>query len=266
MWRARSWRWATCVLTAASLGGCHSATSAALDIATTSSVQNSGLLDALLPAYREQTGVDVRVHAAGSGRALQMMAEGLVQLVISHAPDAEARALQQHPDWVRHELAHNRFIIVGPSSDAAGVGAAADAADAFRRIAQSSVPFVSRGDLSGTHEREAALWEAAGVRPPRERLIVSGRGMALALRHADQARGYTLSDEATYRQFERELELRLLFQGDVRLVNTYAVLYPQSEPGGRQLAAWLVGDAGRERIGGFAIGGKPVFEVPAARH
>jgi tungstate transport system substrate-binding protein len=221
------------------------------------------LLDALLPAYREDSGVDVRVHAAGSGRALQMMAEGLVQLVISHAPEAEIRALLEHPDWVRLELAYNQFVIVGPSSDPAGVGAARDAADAFRRIGQSAVPFVSRGDLSGTHERENALWDAAGTRPPAERLIVSGRGMALALRHAHELSGYTLSDEATFRQFEGELELQLLFEGDARLLNTYAVLHPRSDASASRLASWLIGDEGRARISGFAIGGTPVFTVPA---
>ncbi len=262
---APRWTWATCALAAAlSLVSCHTDRPQPLDIATTSSVQNSGLLDALLPAYRESSGVEVRVHAAGSGRALQMMAEGLVQLVISHAPDAESRALAAHPDWIRLELASNQFVIVGPPSDPAGVRAAADAPDAFSRIAESSTPFVSRGDLSGTHEREDALWEAAGARPPPARLIVSGRGMALALRHADEVRGYTLSDEATYRQFERELELQLIFEGDVRLVNTYAVLHPQSDAAARRLASWLVGGDGRERIRGFSIGGKPMFTVPAA--
>lgn len=267
MSRARSWTWASCALAAAvSLASCHPAGSPALDIATTSSVQNSGLLDALLPAYQDETGIAVRVHAAGSGRALQMMAEGLVQLVISHAPEAEARALQQHPDWTRLELAHNQFIIAGPPSDLAGVLEAADAVDAFRRIAQSSVPFVSRGDLSGTHERENALWKAADVRPPAERLLISGRGMALALRHADQVRGYTLSDEATYSQFERELELQRLYEGDPRLLNTYAVIYPRAEVTASHLADWLVGDEGRARIGGFTIGGQPMFQVPASRH
>jgi tungstate transport system substrate-binding protein len=254
----------TCALAAAlSLTNCTTTRPQPLDIATTSSVQNSGLLDALLPAYREDSGVVVRVHAAGSGRALQMMAEGLVQLVISHAPDAETRALGEHPDWIRLDLAYNQFVIVGPPSDAAGVRAASDAAEAFRRIAQSSLPFVSRGDLSGTHERENALWDAAGMRPPAERLIVSGRGMALALRHANELSGYTLSDEATFRQFEHELELHLLFQGDARLLNTYAVLHPRSDAAAGRLASWLVGDEGRARIGGFAIGGKPMFTVPA---
>jgi tungstate transport system substrate-binding protein len=220
----------------------------------------------LLPAYREDTGVEIRVHAAGSGRALQMMAEGLVQLVISHAPDAESRALQEHPDWVRLDLASNQFVIVGPPSDPAGVRAAEDAADAFRRIAASSFPFVSRGDLSGTHERENALWDAAGVRPPAARLIVSGRGMALALRHANELSGYTLSDEATYQQFERELELQLLFEGDARLLNTYAVLHPQSDAAASQLATWLVSGAGRDRIREFSIGGRPMFKVPGSNH
>ncbi|HUE89239.1 MAG TPA: substrate-binding domain-containing protein [Vicinamibacterales bacterium] len=262
MWRERRWTWATCALAAAcSVAGC-SGRPHPLDIATTTSVQNSGLLDALLPAYREQSRMAVRVHAAGSGRALQMMAEGLVQLVISHAPEAEARAMEQHPDWVRLELAHNQFIIAGPSSDPARVREAADAADAFRRIAQSNVRFVSRGDLSGTHERENVLWQAAGVRPSPERLIVSGRGMSLALRHADELRGYTLSDEATYRQFERELELELLYEGDEQLVNIYAVIHPRSDAAATRLANWLVGGDGRERIRGFSIGGKPMFTVP----
>ena len=229
-------------------------------------MQNSGLLDALLPAYRDDSGVEVRVHAAGSGRALQMMGEGLVQLVISHAPEAESRALREHPDWVRLDLASNQFVILGPPSDPAGVRGAADAADAFRRIAQSSIPFVSRGDLSGTHERENAFWDAAGMRPPSARLIVSGRGMALALRHANELSGYTLSDEATYRQFERELELQLLFEGDARLVNSYSVLHPQSDAAASRLATWLVGGGGRERIRAFTIGGRPMFTVPAALH
>jgi tungstate transport system substrate-binding protein len=258
--------WATCVLAAAlSAADCSAPRSQSLEIATTSSVQNSGLLDALLPAYREDSGVEVRVHAAGSGRALHMMSEGLVQLVISHAPEAEARALNEHPDWVRFELASNQFVLVGPATDPAGVRAAADVADAFRRIAQSSVPFVARGDLSGTHEREIALWDAAGIRPPADRLMVSGRGMALALRHADELAGYTLSDEATFRQFEGDLDLQLLYEGDARLVNTYAVLHPQSDAKAGRLASWLIGDEGRARIGAFAIAGRPMFTVPDSR-
>ena len=257
---------ATWLLAAAVNGSCSTTHPPRLEIATTTSVQNSGLLDALLPFYREQTGVDVRVHAAGSGRALQMMDEGLVDLVISHAPGAEARALASHPDWLRRELASNQFVLVGPPPDPARVRESADAVDAFRRIARSAAPFVSRGDLSGTHERETQLWEAAGERPPAARLIVSGRGMALALRHADELQGYTLSDEATFRQLEPELELEMVYQGDERLRNVYAVVHPRDDSGAAAFADWLVSGGGRDRIGAFAIRGRRMFTLPAVNH
>jgi tungstate transport system substrate-binding protein len=195
-----------------------------------------------------------------------MLSEGLAQLVISHAPEAEARALQHHPDWVRGELARNRFLIVGPADDPADVGAATDAVDAFRRIATSEASFVSRGDQSGTHERENLLWDAANVRPQTERLIVSGRGMALALRHADEVRGYTLSDEATFLQLQPQIDLSALYRDDARLLNVYSVIYPRGEAGAGQLAAWLLNGDGRERIRRFTIAGKQVFELPPAVH
>jgi tungstate transport system substrate-binding protein len=154
-----------------------------LDLATTTSVQNSGLLEALLPHFRDAT---VRVHAAGSGRSLEMLADGVVDVVISHAPDAEARYLSEHPEWLYRKVAFNRFVIVGPKNDPAAVRQAADALDAFQRIAGAPVTFVSRGDSSGTHEREQALWKAADVMPPPDRLLVSGRSMAVALRHAQE--------------------------------------------------------------------------------
>lgn len=240
--------------------------SASLDIATTTSVQNSGLLAALLPAYRAQSGTDVRVHAAGSGRALQMMSEGLVRLVISHAPEAEIRALGAHPEWDKQTLAHNWFVVVGPAADPAVVRQATNAADAFRRIAQSGASFVSRGDNSGTHERELSLWDEAGVRPPENRRVISGRGMAQALRHADELQGYTLSDEATFRQVAPALELELLFAGDDRLLNTYSVIYSRADQDARELAEWLVRGEGHRRIDAFRADGYRVFTTsPAPR-
>ena len=254
--------WATFALVAATnVAGCRSAASEQLDIATTTSVQNSGLLDALLPAYRQQTNVEVRVHAAGSGRALQMLGEGLAQLVISHAPDTEARAMPQHPTWVRRPLAQNWFVIVGPAADPALVREARDVVEAFHRIAASTVPFVSRGDLSGTHERENSLWEAARARPSTERLVTSGRGMAVALRHADEVQGYTLTDEATFMQLAPELDLAVLYRGDPRLLNVYSVIYPRDDAAAVQFAEWLVTGDGRNLIGAFTIAGKKAFEV-----
>src|SRR5688572_5142005 len=240
------------------LAACAPAARPAIDIATTTSVQNSGLLDDLLPHFEP---AQVRVHAAGSGRSLEMLADGVVDLVISHAPEAESRYLATHADWRYRKLASNWFIIVGPRDDPARVREAADAVDAFRRIANSAVPFISRGDQSGTHEREQTLWSSAGVVPAPTRLIVSGRGMAQALRHADEANGYTLADDATFRQLQPQLDLIAFTIGDGRLLNTYAVIHPQGNASAETLADWLLNGDGRKRIAKFPIEGRLGFDV-----
>ena len=230
----------------------------ALDVATTTSVQNSGLLEELLPHF---TDAIVRVHAAGSGRSLEMLADGIVDLVISHAPETETRYLADHPGWLYRKLAFNRFVIVGPRADPAGIRQAGDALEAFRRIAGAPVTFVSRGDSSGTHERELMLWKAAGVMPPPERLLVSGRSMAVALRHAQERQGYTLSDEATFWQLERQLDLVVLFDGDARLLNTYAVVHPADTQAAERFASWLTRGAGRQRIDTYRVQGRVAFTM-----
>ncbi len=237
-------------------GACGGPPREYLDLATTTSVRNSGLLDALLPHFRWGT---VRVHAAGSGRSLEMLAKGMVDLVITHAPEAEVTYLAKHPDWIYRKFAHNRFVIVGPASDPADVRAAADAVDAFRRIAAAPVSFVSRGDGSGTHEREQALWKAAQVRPAPGRALVSGAGMAIALRQTHERRAYTLSDEATFWQMAPQLDLVVLFAGDARLVNTYAVVHPAGNPSAELFAEWLTRGDGRERLEAYRIKGRVAY-------
>ena len=240
------------------LAACTPAARPTIDIATTTSVQNSGLLDYLLPHFEK---AQVRVHAAGSGRALEMLADGVVDLVVSHAPETEARYLATHADWRYRKLASNWFIIVGPGDDPARIRDAADALDAFRRIAAAQVPFVSRGDQSGTHERAQAFWRWAGVEPGAGRLIVSGRGMAQALRHADEVNGYTLSDDATFRQLQPQLDLVPFTIGDERLLNTYAVIHPHSDARAEMLAEWLVTGNGRVRLAAYRIDGRIAFTV-----
>ena len=235
-------------------------TPARLDLATTTSVQHSGLLDALLPAFRDRTGTDVRVHAAGSGRALEMLNDGIVDLALTHAPDAETRSLQAHATWRYHKIAYNHFVIVGPPDDPAGTRQTQGAVEAFRRIAAARAPFVSRGDGSGTHEREQQLWALASVTPDPGDLIVSGRGMAQALRHADERRAYTLSDEATFWQFERNLQLVVLVEGDERLLNTYALVSPASAAAA-VFAEWLTSGDGRQRMAAFTVAGRRAFTV-----
>ena len=225
-----------------------------LVIATTTSVQNSGLLDVLLPAYREAT---IRVHATGSGRALQMLADGAAAFAISHAPLMELQFLAEHHGWQYQKIAYNQFVIVGPAADPAGIRAAPDAVTAFRQIAASRSFFVSRGDQSGTHEREQTFWQAANI-VPGEWLLISGRGMAQALRHADEKQGYTLSDQATFWQLESDISLITLFDKDPRLINTYAMVYRNSDPQSASFARWLNG-AGRQIIEGFLVRGRRAF-------
>jgi tungstate transport system substrate-binding protein len=213
----------------------------------------------LLPAFEEASGIVVRVHAAGSGRALQMLADGTVDAAISHAPETERRQLAQHHDWSYQKIAHNWFAIAGPDSDPAAVRGASDVVDAFRRIADAGQPFVSRGDESGTHERERSFWDAAGRRPAESKLIVSGSGMGQALRHANEARAYILTDEPTLRQMSATLDLRVLFEEDPRLVNTYAVIHRPSNARAAALARWLASHEGRETMGSFKINGQPAF-------
>jgi len=229
-----------------------------LDIATTTSVQNSGLLEVLLPRFEEAT---VRVHAAGSGRALEMMNDGVVDLVISHAPETEARNLAEHPDWTYRKLAFNRFVVVGPPGDPAGVTQTTGVLDAFRRIAAAPVDFVSRGDASGTHEREQQLWQRAGVAPSRERLLVSGRGMAITLRQAHEQQAYTLTDEATFWQLQKQLDLVVLSEGDEWLLNTYAVIHRRDSEIAGVFAEWLTTGDGRRLIEGHRIAGRAAFHV-----
>lgn len=242
----------------ANLACANSERPTALDLATTTSVKNSGLLDALLAAYTAQP---VRAHAAGSGRALEMLADGIVSVVISHAPDTEARYLARRPDWSYKKVAYNSFVIIGPPGDPAKVKGAEDPVEAFRRIAMSGSTFVSRGDGSGTHEREESLWAAAATKPSPAELLVSGRGMAVALRHADERSAYTLSDEATFWQFHDQLALVVVLSGDARLLNTYAVIYPRHDEHAAAFASWLGNGEGRRVIERFTVADKPAFSL-----
>jgi tungstate transport system substrate-binding protein len=248
------------VTVAAALGwlaACDWGASRGLDLATTTSVHNSGLLAALTAAYPEP----LRAHAAGSGRALEMLADGIVNVVISHAPGTEARYLAAHADWAYRKFAYNQYVLVGPPEDPAQVSAGVDVVDAFSRIAASGAPFVSRGDGSGTHEREDALWALAGVKPDARQLIVSGRGMAVALRHADERSAYTLSDDATFWQFEKQLQLAVLVSGDPRLLNTYAVIHPAGDVSAAAFARWLTAGPGTAVIAAFQVAGRQGFTL-----
>jgi len=225
-----------------------------LVLVTTTSVGNSGLLEQLLPEYERISKVQFGVHQVGSGLALKMLADGDGDVAISHAPDAEAQALRDHPGWWYRKIMFNDFLIVGPSQDPARVRESRDAADGFRRIASAGPEFVSRADQSGTHEREQALWHAAGVVPMH--VLPTGQGMAVTLRVAAARQGYTLTDRATWIHFEHSLDLKPLFEreSDPLLLNTYTVIVDSNRSDNAQALAfgiWLADGAGRSRIASF---------------
>jgi len=205
--------------------------------------------------------VAVRVHAAGSGRALEMLNDQVIDLAISHAPRAEAQMLGRHPDWNYQKIATNQFVLVGPASDGAGVRTATDVVTAFKRIAAADVDFISRGDGSGTHERESELWDAAQAKPAPDHWLVSGAGMGATLRQAAERGAYTLTDDSTFMQLRQQLALAVLFSDDPRLVNSYSVIYPRTSPLASRFAEWLIKGSGRQMIAGYRANGVKAFAL-----
>lgn len=234
-----------------------------LVLATTTSVGNSGLLDVLVPAWQQESGVEVRPLLVGSGRALRMLFElGEADVAISHAPEAEARMMARHPTaWRYRKIMYNDFVLVGPRGDPAAVRAASTLDDALRRLAASTTQFISRADQSGTHEREESLWRMISARPEPQMLISSGAGMAVTLRQASDREAYTLTDRATFEQLKERVQLEIVYQGDARLLNTYAVVGTRLGPRSVDAIAfmnWLARGGGREIIEDYRIRGRAI--------
>jgi tungstate transport system substrate-binding protein len=229
-------------------------------LATTTSVDNSGLLGVLLPAYRSQAGVEVQLTTPGSGIALKLLEDRHVDVVISHAPAREAELLGRGGSWFYRKIMFNDFVLVGPPGDPAGVKGAETIEEAMRRIGTADVRFISRGDSSGTHERERELWARAGV-DPGPRVVVAGAGMGATLRIAGTTRAYTLTDRGTWDQHSGRGGLAVVFEGGEGLMNTYAVIVRQDgSPEARRFAVWLVDGGGRRLIAAYrTAAGTPAF-------
>lgn len=250
--------------------GCRESASHQLVLGTTTSVGNSGLLEVLLPAFERHKGITIRPSLVGSGRALKMLGDGVCDVVISHAPDAESAALAAHPAWLYTKVMYNDFVLAGPPADPAHVRGSHAIDDAMRRITAADVRFISRGDGSGTDEREQLLWKIAGAKPASGRLVIAGAGMGATLRIASETGAYTLTDRATFGQVSSRLTLAILFEGGEHLLNTYAVVV---DPAGarsrdaRLFAEWLTTGTGRDLVAGYRVGnGIAAFHVwPASR-
>jgi tungstate transport system substrate-binding protein len=238
-------------------------------LASTTSVENSGLLARILPRFTQETGIEVRVIAQGTGQALATAAHGDADLVLVHDPEAEAKFMAAGDGLTRQEIAWNDFVIVGPGSDPAHIAGTRDSVAALKMIAAAKIPFVSRGDNSGTDALEKRLWQAAGLNP----VAVGdgwyrdiGGGMGAALNAAAAMDAYTLSDRGTWLSFGHKAGLTILLEGDPTLLNRYDVilLNPHTHPQAKQapahrFAAWLASAEGQAAIAGYTISGQRPF-------
>ena len=228
----------------------------AVVLATTTSVANSGLLDRLLPSFESQNAVSVRVLAVGSGRALRLLELAEADVAITHAPQHESRALASHSNWSYRKIFFNDFLIAGPPDDPASVGKARDVTEALQRIAAHGSKWVSRGDESGTHERETELWQLADVKPSAGQVVISGQGMGNTLRVASEMAAYTLTDRGTFEQLAPRLRLKELHSGDARLLNSYAILTAGTNTDAARFASWISDGSGREVLAGLIESGE----------
>jgi tungstate transport system substrate-binding protein len=238
-------------------------------LATTTSTQDSGLLDELLPRFQDESGCSVKTVAVGSGEALELGEKGDADVLLVHSPEAEQEYMNGGHGASREAVMHNDFIVVGPEDDPAGINGAGSAADAFTSISKAEAPFASRADESGTHTKELSIWEAAGIEPKGAWYIETGQGMGETLTIASQKQAYTLSDRGTFLATDN-LDSELLVEGGKDLLNPYHVIVVEAEGVNRACAQefsdWITSPETQDEIGSFGMAefGEPLF-VPDAK-
>lgn len=243
-------------------------------LATTTSTQDSGLLDLLLPIFQENNGYLVKTVAVGTGKALKMAEEGNADVLLVHAPAAEKELMESGFGKERFLLMHNDFVIVGPPGDPAMVAGLNSTDEALARISNSGSSFVSRGDDSGTHKQELALWNEANIEPAGEWYLESGQGMGASLKIASEKSAYTLADRGTYFALRENLDLDVFVEGHPSLLNVYHVILvnPDIWPnvnyeGASAFAKFLTSAEIQTLIGEFGIDrfGQPLFTPDAGK-
>lgn len=273
-----------------------------IKMSTTTSTENSGLLDVLLPEFTKETGIQVKVFAKGTGAAIRDGRDGNVDIIFVHAKEREKKFVADGFGAYRLGVMHNGFVIVGPSADPAGIRGVGDATSALRKIAKAQAKFVSRGDDSGTHIKEQALWRSSGIaleeksteilkKGKRRSLtflypgglgqwyLSIGQGMGKILTYAEEKQAYTLADRGTYLKYKysrkQGLDLEVLCQGDQRLFNPYGIIpiNPKKHPYVKfdladRLASWLVSPKAQALIANYRIAGRQAFcpdAIPGVR-
>lgn len=247
-------------------------------LATTTSTQDSGLLDAILPVFEDETGYSVSVVSVGSGEAMTMGENGEADVLLVHSPAAEEEFVTGgHADEDgRMDVMYNDFVLVGPKDDPAGIAASApdDAVEAFRKLADTRSTFISRSDESGTHQKELAIWEACGIQPEGDWYVEAGTGMGAVLEMANEMLGYTLSDRATWLNLGLDEDLMIVCEKDESgiLYNQYGVICVNPEKneninheGAKAFQKWIVSEETQELIGRYGVEefGSPLFTPDA---
>jgi tungstate transport system substrate-binding protein len=240
-----------------------------ITVASTTSTENSGLFGHILPMFQDETGIEVRVIAVGTGQALDIGRRGDADVVFVHAPAAEEAFVAEGAGVERVPVMYNDYVIVGPEPDPAGIAGMKDAMAAFEAIAADEAPFASRGDNSGTHQKELEVWDEAGIDVAgasggwyRE----TGSGMGPTLNTAAGMGAYALTDRGTWISFENKQDLTILVEGDARLANPYGIILvnPEKHPHvkqelGQAFIDWMVADEGQQAIADFKLNGQQLF-------
>ena len=238
-------------------------------VASTTSTQDSGLFDHILPLFKQKTGIDVKVVAQGTGQALDTGRRGDADIVFVHAKSAEEKFLAEGAGVRRYPVMYNDFVLIGPKSDPAGIKGMKDITKALQTIKEKQAPFISRGDRSGTHQAELALWKDAGVDIEKDKgpwYKSIGQGMGAALNTASASNSYVLSDRGTWLSFKNRGELVIAVEGDKRLFNQYGVILvnPAKHPHvkkdlGQAFIDWLISPEGQMAIADYKINGEQLF-------
>lgn len=244
-------------------------------LATTTSTQDSGLLDVLIPVFEKKTGYFVKTIAVGSGQAMAMGQKGEADVLLVHSPDAEKKFIADNFGMNRRLVMHNDFIVVGPSSDPAKIKGIKSTTEVFKKIAAAQIPFISRGDNSGTHAKEKAIWKAAGLKYEGEKWYQqTGLGMGQTLNVASEKKAYTLADRGTYLALKKRIDLDILAEGDAILLNIYHVIevnpakFPKvNTVGGKAFADFMVSKEAQDMIKTFGVDkfGSPLFFPDAGK-
>ena len=249
--------------------GSAAAQERAITVASTTSTEDSGLFDHILPLFRAKTGIAVRVIAQGTGQALDTARRGDADVVLVHAKAAERKFVAAGDGVQRFPVMYNDFVLIGPKSDPARIAGSRDIVAALQAIAAKGAPFISRGDRSGTHQAELALWQAAALypaarKPPWYQEI--GQGMGAALNMASASNAYVLADRGTWLAFKNRGTLAVMVEGDRRLFNQYGVILvnPARHPHvkaalGQNFIDWLLSRDGQAAIASYKIGGQQLF-------